>query len=140
VGEKMSTVEAREKLKEFIKMVGAAPKDVLVDIIKLFEKFWEDTSYRVELMGLIRNAVRSSIADVFNNKRYRVGVALAMYDDFMSAYYARYSDIVDKGDIGAFMVFLDKAIEVLRSEDEYREIVEDIWIDLQEILKEVLGR
>jgi hypothetical protein len=120
-------------------MVGAAPKDVLASILKLFDKFYEDRSYRVELMGLIRNAVRSSITEVFNDKRYRVGVALALYDDFMSAYYAHYSDIVDRGDIGAFMVFLDKAAEILKKEDEYREAVEDIWIDLQEILREVLG-
>jgi hypothetical protein len=135
----MSIFGAREKLKEFIKMVGAAPKDVPVSILKLFDKFYEDRSYRVELMGLIRNAVRSSITEVFNDKRYRVGVALILYDDFMSAYYAHYSDVVDRGDMGIFMVFLDKATEILKKEDEYREAVEDMWIDLQEILKRVLG-
>jgi hypothetical protein len=37
------------------------------------------------------------------------------------------------------MEFLDKATEILKKEDEYREAVEGIWIDLQEILKKVLG-
>jgi hypothetical protein len=62
-----------------------------------------------------------------------------MFKEIMH-YYSIYKPyIVDKGDVKSFMEFIDKVIEVLKKEDEYREIVEDIWIDLQEILKNVLS-
>jgi hypothetical protein len=132
--------EARQKLIEFIKMVGAAPKDRLLKIIELFEKFYEDSSYRSQLMSNIRMAVMESINEVFHWKAYRVDTALTLYDQFITVFYLYGGDIVAKGDIDAFIAFLNESIRVLSSNDEYREAVEDIWIDLQEVLKEVLGR
>ena len=136
----MSLVEASQKLKEFIKMVGAAETKTIRDIIEMFNKFYEDHSYRITLMWAIRTAVIESLIGVFNHMKYRVRSALKLFDSFISQYYIYYYDIAERGDISKLVEFLGKATEVLKSDDEYREAVEDIWIDLQEILKEVLGR
>ena len=136
----MSLVEASQKLKEFIKMVGAADTGTLRSILELFSRFYEGRLYREQLMERIRDAIIESLVGVFNSMKYRVGVALLMFDDFITQFYASYNDIVERGDVNRFVEFLDKVIKALSKEDEYREIVEDLWIDLQEILKEVLGR
>jgi len=77
---------------------------------------------------------------VFNHMNYSVRSALKLFDSFISQYYIYYYDIVERGDISRLVEFLGKAVEVLKSDDEYREAVEDIWVDLQEVLKEVIGR
>ncbi|MCI4436751.1 MAG: hypothetical protein JHC33_08100, partial [Ignisphaera sp.] len=115
----MSMEEARQKLIEFIKMVGAAPKDRLLRILELFEKFYEDSSYRSQLMSNIRMAVLESIGDVFYQMSYRVRYALALYDQFITVFYLYYGDIVVKGDIEAFIAFLNESIRVLESDYEY---------------------
>jgi len=134
----MSVVETREKLREFIKMVGAAETKTIRDIIEMFNRFYEDRSRRMVMMWAVRTAVLESITGVFNHMKYRVGTALKLFDDFITQYYMYYYDVVERGDISKLVEFLGKAVEVLKSDDEYREIVEDIWIDLQEVLKEVL--
>jgi len=135
----MSVAEARQKLKEFIKVVGAAETGTLRSILELFSRFHEGRLYREQLMERIRDAVIESITGVFNPMKYRVGVALLMYDDFITQFYVSYNDIVERGDVNRFAEFLDKVTKALKKEDEYRKIVEDAWIDLQEILKEVFG-
>ena len=136
----MSLVEASQKLKEFIKMVSAAETKTIRDIIEMFNKFYEDHSYRITLMWAIRTAVIESLIGVFNHMKYRVRSALKLFDSFISQYYIYYYDIAERGDISRLVEFLGKAVEVLKSDDEYREAVEDIWVDLQEVLKEVIGR
>ena len=136
----MSLAEAREKLRELIKMVSAAETKTIRDIIEMFNKFYEDHSYRTILMWAIRTAVIQSLTEVFNHMKYRVRSALKLFDSFISQYYIYYYDIAERGDISRLVEFLGKAVEVLKSDDEYREAVEDIWVDLQEVLKEVIGR
>lgn len=135
----MSMEEARQKLKEFIKAICAAPYEELLRIIRLFEKFYEGSSYREELMIAIWNAVKDSIIEVYGREKYGVKPALELYDDFIVAYIMHRTFIVDQGDINKFIEFLDRVIDILKRDREYYEVVEDIWIDLQEILKEVLG-
>jgi hypothetical protein len=139
VGEKMSLVEAKQKLKEFIKAICAAPYEELLRIIRLFEKFNEGSSYREDLMIAIWNGVRDSIIEVYGREKYGVKPALELYDDFIVAYIMHHSFIVDQGDINKFIEFLDRVIDILKRDREYYEVVEDIWIDMQEMLKEVLG-
>jgi hypothetical protein len=132
-------VEARQKFKEFIKMIGAADVTTLRDILDKFNNFDRGADYRYDLLLAMIDGVEESIGEMFNDKPYRVKTALKMFKEIMH-YYSIYKPyIVDKGDVKSFMEFIDKVIEVLKKEDEYREIVEDIWIDLQEILKNVLS-
>jgi methylaspartate ammonia-lyase len=132
-------VEARQKLKEFIKMIDMANVTTLKDILDKFNNFDKGADYRYDFLLSIIDGVEESIGEVFDRKPYRVKTALKMFKEIMH-YYSIYKPyIVDKGYVESFIEFIDKVIEVLKKEDEYREIVEDVWIDLQEILKDMLS-
>jgi len=136
----MSLAEAGEKLRELIKMICAADIGTLRDILDKFRNFNAGADYRYDLLLSIIDGVEESIGEVFYRKPYRVKTALSMLKEIMH-YYSIYKPyIVDRGYVEDFTEFLNKVIEVLKKEDEYREIVEDIWIDLQEVLKEVPSR
>jgi len=135
----MSLVEAEKKLWELIKMICVADVSILRNILDKFRNFNAGADYRYDFLLTIIDGIEESMGEVFDRKPYRVKTALKMFKEIMH-YYSIYKPyIVDRGYIEDFIKFLDKVIEVLKKDDEYRKVVEDVWIDLQEIMKRTSG-
>jgi methylaspartate ammonia-lyase len=120
-------------------MICVAYVSILRDILDKFRNFNAGADYRYDFLLTIIDGIEESMGEVFDRKPYRVKTALRMFKEIMH-YYSIYKPyIVDRGYVEDFIEFLDKVIEVLRKDDEYRRVVEDVWIDLQEIMKRTSG-
>ena len=135
----MSLVEAEEKFKELIKLVSVAEVRKLREAYENLKRFAEGEEYRLSLVDEIKEAVKQSVAQAVENKTLSVEEALDMVDSVATLCMQYYGAVVTYGWIDYLNKFIGDVIETLKKNRRYHEWMEELWIDMQEVLKEMLG-
>jgi len=135
----MSLVEAEEKFKELIKLVSVAEVRKLREAYENLKRFAEGEEYRLSLVNEVKEAVKQSVAQAVENKTLSVEEALDMVDSVATLCMQYYGGVVGYGWVDYLNKFMGDVIETLKKNRRYHEWMEELWIDMQEVLKEVLG-
>jgi len=134
----MSLAKAEEKFKELIKLVSVAEARKLREAYEALKRFTEGEMYRRDLIYEIKEAVKQSLTEAVEHRVITVRDALDMADRIITSYGIYYNSIVVFGRIDTFIEFMDDIIYVLKGNRDYYSWMEELWIDMQEVLKEVL--
>ena len=135
----MSLVEAEKKLWELIRFVSVAEVHKLKEVYENLKRFAEGEDYRRHLVYGIKEAVKQSIAEAARSGVITVRDALNMVDDVATYCEMYYDAIVFRADADYLLELILNIIRVLSRNRDYYRWVEDLWTDLQEVFKEVLG-
>jgi len=135
----MSLVEAEEKFRELIKLVSVAEVRKLREAYENLKRFAEGEKYRLNLVNEIKEAVKQSVAQAVENKTLSVEEALDMIDSVATLCMLYYGTVITYGWTDYLNKFIGDVIETLKKYRRYHEWMEELWIDMQEILKEVFS-
>ena len=136
----MSLATAEEKFRELTKLVSVAEVRKLREAYEDLKRFAEGEEYRRDLIYEIKNAVKQSLAEAIERRVITVRDALDMVDRIVTSYGIYYNIIVVFGRVDTLIEFMDDIIYVLKGNRDYYSWIEDLWIDLQEVVKEVFSR
>jgi hypothetical protein len=135
----MSIAEAEEKFKELIKLVSVAEVRKLREAYENLKRFAEDGEYRLGLVNKIKEAVKQSVAQAVENRTLSVEEALDIVDSVATLCMLYYGPVITYGWVDFLSKFIEEVIETLKKNRHYYRWMEELWIDMQEVLKEVLG-
>jgi predicted HAD superfamily Cof-like phosphohydrolase len=135
----MSIAEAEEKFKELIKLVSVAEVRKLREAYENLKRFAEGEEYRLSLVNKIKDAVKQSVAQAVENRTLSVEEALDIVDSVATLCMLYYGSVVTYGWVDFLSKFIGEVIETLKKNRHYYEWMEELWIDMQEVLKEMLG-
>lgn len=136
----MSLATAEEKFKELTKLVSVAEVRKLREAYETLKRFTEGEMYRRDLIYEIKNAVKQSLAEAVENRVITVRDALDMADRIITSYGIYYNAIVVFGRIDTLIEFMDDIIYVLKGNKDYYSWIEELWTDLQEVVKEIFSK
>ena len=136
----MSLATAEEKFKELTKLVSMAEVRKLREAYESLKRFAEGEEYRRDLIYEIKEAVKQSLAEAIERKAVTEEDALDMVDRIVFSYGIYYDAVVFRGDVDRLIKLMEEIIDVLRRNRDYYSWIEDLWIDLQEVVKEVFSR
>ena len=135
----MSLAEAEEKFKELVKLISVAEVRKLREAYEDLKRFTESDMYRRDLIYEIKSAVKQSLAEAVERGVITVKDALDIVDDVVTRCEIYGEAIVVHGRIDTLIELMDSIIYTLKSNRDYYRWIEDLWIDMQEVLKEVFG-
>jgi hypothetical protein len=135
----MSLVKAEEKFKELIKLVSVAEVHKLKEAYENLKRFAEGEDYRRHLVYGIKEAVKQSVAEAVRSRAITVRDALDMVDDVATYCEMYYDAVVFRADADYLLELILSIIRVLSRNRDYYSWVEDLWVDLQEVIKEVFS-
>jgi phosphoenolpyruvate carboxylase len=136
----MSLATAEEKFKELTKLVSVAEVRKLREAYEDLKRFAEGEEYRRDLICEIKEAVKQSLAEAIERRAITVEDALDIVDRIVFSYGIYYDAVVFRGDVDRLIKLMEEIIDVLRRNRDYYSWIEDLWIDLQEVVKEVFSR
>jgi hypothetical protein len=135
----MSLAEAEEKFRELVKLLSVAEPRRLREAYEDLRRFAEGEVYRLSLVNEVKEAVKQSVARAVENKTLTVEEALDVVDSVATLCMQYYGAVVTYGWIDYLNKFIEDVAGILKRNRRYREWMEELWIDMQEVLKEMLG-
>jgi hypothetical protein len=136
----MSIINAKEKIKEFIKYACLADPLTYGLMMVEIDNFYRDKMYRVDLVAHLKWAVLESIAKVFSEHPGSIREALKLYDCVVLELYPYLDDIVYREDIDRLIKVINYMIGCLKKNKYYYRAIMEAWESVKEELEEVLSK